>query len=184
MTNVYEICFLVGVGLTLIFALLGSIFDFLGADGIDIDIGGVDLNIPLSPTVYLCFLTVFGGVGMITEISGTPFKKFVNVGIALAVAFLISFSINRFVIRKLKNAQNTSAPDTEELVGLMAVVNEAIPQDGYGEIRYSINGNSYTSPAKSSDKRMIKAGSEVTICWIDEHVYYVSEIETKEIGGN
>ena len=80
------------------------------------------------------------------------------------------------MIRALKKAQNTSAPEEDELIGLAAKVNETILENGFGEITYFIHGNSFVAPAKSVNSIQIKKGCEVSICWIKEHIFYVTPI--------
>lgn len=176
MLLMFQVCFFVGVGLAIVSALLGSVCDFLGVDGLDFDFAGVELSIPLTPTVYIGFVTAFGGVGWILNIANSDIPSVVIMLIAIAAGVIVSGTVYKAVIIPLRKAQNTSSPDSDELIGLLARINETIPEGGYGEITYSIHGNSYTSPAKSVDNKEISIGKDVSICWIKEHVFYVSEI--------
>ena len=74
MTTVFEVCFWVGVSVTVINALLGAFFDIIdfGIDfDLDFDLGGLHLDpgnfLPLSPSLLFMFLTIFGGTGMILQ---------------------------------------------------------------------------------------------------------------------
>ena len=62
------------------------------------------------------------------------------------------------------------------LIGVLAKVQESIPEKGYGEIAYVVNGNSYTAPAKTTDGHPIAKGTEVSICWVEQYVFYVVEV--------
>lgn len=62
MTTVFEVCFWVGVSVTVINALLGAFFDIIdfGIDfDLDFDLGGLHLDpgnfLPLSPPCCSCF---------------------------------------------------------------------------------------------------------------------------------
>ncbi|MBQ5558423.1 MAG: hypothetical protein IIT46_01380 [Lachnospiraceae bacterium] len=174
METIFYICFFVGVGLTLVSMIFGHFLDLFGGDGIDF----FDFNIglPTSPMVYILFVTVFGGSGLVIQQS-TDWNKVWIVVVAFAIAFVISTAFYRGIIVTLKKAQNTSAPNQEELIGVLAKVVETIPDNGYGEIAYVINGNSFKAPAKSSDGSSIEKNTEVSICWVKEYVFYVVKVE-------
>ncbi len=180
MLTVFQVCFFTGLGLIILSFVLGSIMDVTGIDGLDLDfdILGMDLFLPINPTLIMLFSTVFGGVGWLLWLSA-PWHLIFLVLIAAAAGFLTCALVHFLVIKPLKNAQNTSAPKLEDLIGLRANVTETIIAGGFGEIRYVINGNSYSAPAKSTAGDEIKAGSEVAICWIKDHVFYVVPMETK-----
>lgn len=176
MELLFTVCFLVGIGLTLLSVVLGHIFDIVGVDGLDIGNISIDVGLPTSPMVYVLWITVFGGVGMILQ-KIAPFLPNVLVCvIAVAVALIIAAGFYRGILLPLRRAQNTSAPAQEELIGVLAKVQESIPEKGYGEIAYVVNGNSYTAPAKTTDGHGIAKGTEVSICWVEQFVFYVVEV--------
>lgn len=179
--TVFQVCFYVGVGLILLSLIFGSVFEAIGIDGfdIDIDLPGVDFFIPVSPILYILFSVVFGGVGWILIESEHIIPKVLIIIIAIAAGLCASSMLHFLVIKPLKKAQNTSAPTAEELVGLRATVTETIIQNGFGEISYTIHGNSYTSPAKTTTGDSIKRGRDVAICWIEDFVFYVTSIDDK-----
>ena len=77
-------------------------------------------------------------------------KRSIIVVISFLVAAIISIGFFKGIIVPLKKAQNTSAPAQEELIGVLAKVQESIPAKGYGEIAYVVNGNSFIAPAKTT----------------------------------
>lgn len=179
MLLVFQVCFFVGIGLTLLSFVLGNLFEAIGIDGLDLDfdIFGLDFFLPINPTLYILFFTVFGGIGWIL-VDYFPFVAIIVVIIiALFSGIVVSSLVNYLVIKPLKKAQNTSIPDAEELVGVRAIVTESIFTGGFGEISYVVKGNSFTSPAKATNGGEIKAGKDVAICWIEEYVFYVASLE-------
>ncbi|WP_313134575.1 hypothetical protein [Anaerocolumna sp.] len=175
MLTVFQVCFFVGIGLMLLSLIFGNIFEVIGIDGLDLDFDiGLGIFIPISPILLIFFVTVFGGVGWLILYNFPTLSVILIVLFALAAGIAMSTLMNLFVIRPLKKAQNTSTPDLEDLVGLRATVREAILENGFGEISYVINGNSYTSPAKGIHGEAFKAGQEVVICWITDYIFYVS----------
>lgn len=176
MLTVFQVCFFVGIAIILVGFLIGNLTDGLGTDGLNLDFIGFDLMLPLSPLLVFLFLTVFGGTGIILYKQENSLSIVVITIISMVLGSGVSYLINRLVILPLKKAQNTSAPEMEELIGLEAEVTETIQKNGFGEITYVINGNTYKSPAKGSEEEFIKAGSKVAICWIKEHVFYVTKI--------
>lgn len=176
MELLFMVCFLVGIGLTLLSVILGHVFDIVGVDGLDIGNVSIDVGLPTSPMVYVLFSTVFGGVGMILQKIVPSLPSAIVCIIAAAVALVIAMGFYRGILIPLRKAQNTSAPAQEELVGVLAKVQESIPEKGYGEIAYVVNGNSYTAPAKATDGHPIPKGAEVSICWVEQYVFYVVEV--------
>ncbi|QHQ59675.1 hypothetical protein Ana3638_01750 [Anaerocolumna sedimenticola] len=175
----FQVCFFTSIGLIIISFLLGSIFDIIGLDGFDLDfhLFGNTLLIPASPILLEAFFLVFGGIGWILLDINLNFPKFVILLLSCIAGIFVSLSVHKLVLAPLKKAQNTSAPNIEDLVGLKATVTESIYSDGFGEIRYVINGNSFTSPAKSTNGGQIKAGKDVAICWIEDYVFYVASLD-------
>lgn len=177
MTLLFEICFFVGIGLTLVSLIAGQCSDIIGADGLDIGDIGTGFLLPLSPMIYVLFCTVFGGMGLILLKVCPSLSMFLILAIAIITGIIISTGFYQVIIVPLKKAQNTSAPAQEELLGVIAKVQENIPENGYGEIAYVVNGNSYIAPAKTTDGHSITKGCEVTICWIEQYVFYVIELD-------
>jgi len=179
MLTVFQVFFFVGIGLIALSFLLGSLLDIIGFEGLDLDfdVFGIDIYIPINPMLYILFTAVFGGVGWILMKTCPSLINILFIIISVAAGALVSAFVFFTVIKPLKKAQNTSAPDTEELVGLRATVSEKIIAGDFGEISYVINGNSFMAPAKSTNGEEIKAGKDVAICWIKEHVFYVVSME-------
>jgi membrane protein implicated in regulation of membrane protease activity len=165
----FLICFGVGAGYTVIsFFLSGviSVFDF----DTDFDLFGGAVS-PFKPSVIAAFVTVFGGVGLLT----LKFGMFAALSVSAALGMVIAYAMYRFVIIPLNRAQNTSAVEKQALIGCAAKVTEGIPQGKYGKITYYANGNTYSAPAKSEDGGEIARGAEVKIVYIDKNTYYVSK---------
>lgn len=179
MLTVFQVCFIVGVVLIVLSLFFSTFLDAFGMEGLDLDIDflGNSIFIPISPTLFILFLTVFGGIGWILTGYIVFFPVFIEILIAVLSGLFVSIVIHLLVLRPLKKAQNTSTPDAKELVGLNAIVSETIFKDGFGEIRYVINGNSYVSPAKSTTGGEITVGKDVAICWIEDYVFYVANME-------
>lgn len=171
----FQVCFIVGVALTILSFIFGSLFDFLGVDGIDL--GSLDISLPLSPMVYILGMTVFGGLGWILHIIFPNCPSPFVIVISLAAGVVIAGLFYKGIIVPLHKAENTSAANQEELVGLIAKVEERIPENGFGAISYVVNGNTYIAPAKSTDHTPIEKQADVSICWIEEYVFYVSKLD-------
>lgn len=186
MLTFFQVCFFVGIGLIVLSVIFGSFFEAIGIDGLDLDfdVFGVDLYLPVSPVLFILFSTVFGGVGWILIDSSYSLSKLLIIIIAVLSGLLISLMVSLLVIKPLKKAQNTSSPSAEELVGVRATVTETIFEKGFGEISYIINGNSYNSPAKSTNGEEIIKGKDVAICWIENYVFYVTTIEDNNLSSS
>ncbi len=177
MRLLFQTCFWTGVILTVVSFVLGRLFDFLNIDG-DLDIPGEVSFMtvsPLKPIVILTFITVFGGVGIMSMEK----RDFISsLLIALAAAFILSYVVYRFIVVPLYRAQNTSSVSQSELIGHEASAALEMEGENFGKILYSVNGNIYTGPARSIDGVRIKRGEKVVIERIENNIFWVgSHIE-------
>lgn len=170
MLTIFQVCFFSGTGLIVISLVFGNLLEFAGIEGLD-------LELPISPTLFVLFTTIFGGVGWLLTEHFIYIPMSLTILAAVVTGIFICYLMNHLVILPLRKAQNTSTPELDELIGVKAIVTETIGPNGFGEISYVVNGNSYTSPAKATNNNEIKSGKEVAICWIEEHVFYVIGID-------
>jgi membrane protein implicated in regulation of membrane protease activity len=193
MLKLFQVCFYTGVLYTVISFLLGHLLDFAGA-GIDVDVDvdvdisidtdtGIDLDgdipgvavSPLKPVTIAAFITVFGGTGMI--LLKNNYSALVALAAAAALGLSVSYMLYRFLIVPLSRAQNTSAVSQAELVGGLAYTSLAMKDKEYGKIKYTVEGNTYSAPAKSIDGRAIAKGVPVVIIDIKKNTFYVKEVK-------
>lgn len=179
MYQFFLVCFLVGVIFTVISFLIGHLFEVFGIDGLDFDLHllGLEFFLPLSPMLVMLFMTIFGGMGLILMKLTQHIPIILIIFLSFVIAFLASFIVYKCIIKPLRKAQNTSAAEADELIGIRATVSGKIPKNGFGEITYQIRGNSYVAPAKATSEVEIVAGSHVVICWIKDYVFYVANID-------
>ena len=170
MNVVFWICFGVGAGYTVISFILGEVFNIFDFDT-DLDAGG-SIS-PIKPSVVAAFITVFGGSGLIFLRTNIPIYTLLPLAALLGLG--VAFVMYRFVIIPLSKAQNTSSPEIQSLIGHAAKVTEKIFQGGFGQIAYAINGNTFNSPAKSSEGNEIARGTDVEIMYIENNTYFVKE---------
>lgn len=169
MEKVYYVSFIIGIVYSVLSVILGGILDIFNI-GSDIDLG---FEFPfaslLKPAVVISFLTVFGGIGLIGTNKGWKYTIFLAIILGLAVAI----TIWRGILVNLAKAQNTSSVKREELIGVEAVVIETILEEGVGAISYVVNGNKYSSPARSIDGSKINRGEKVIITNIKASTFFV-----------
>jgi hypothetical protein len=130
---------------------------------------------PLKPIVITTFVTVFGGVGMICTINGL--SQVAAAVIALASGAAAAFLLYHIIIVPIYRAQNTSAISQKELRGALAKVTLAIKGSQFGKISYTVNGNTYSAPARSIDSEDIESGIPVVIINIEKNAFYVKRIK-------
>jgi len=153
--------------------VMGQLFDFLDFDG-DIDLDGDIFGLPVSPLkpiIIMSFITTFGGIGIIALNKGLG--SITSLVIALSSGLLVAILLYNFVVVPLYKSQNTSAISKEELIGYNAKTKVSIIGNNFGSITYTINGNTYSAPAKSIDGMDIYVGEEVRIVSIEKNTFYV-----------
>lgn len=201
--NIFELCFLVGAIFTVVSFLLGHLlhfghhgdggfdtpghasidghhvgggFDASGHAHIDADHQGGPIISPFKPVVIMAFLTVFGGMGVIS-LKYLGLAAIFALIAALFTGLLAGFLMYRFVIVPLYMAQNTSAVSQRELIGIPATVTLDIKKGCFGRITYLVNNNTYTAPAISGDSEEILRGERVVILNIQKNVFRVTKLQ-------
>ena len=190
MLTFYFICVLVG----LMFAVLSFIFsggfeanvdvsaDF-GADaggdfGHDVsggDVGVGDVHFPLlSPVVLACFVTAFGGGGII-GLKVFPFMPILSLLIATGAGLLVGLLVGFIVMKIFKAVQVNAITTAKNIIGSIADVTEAIGAAGVGQISFSGKQGRISGPARSEENKDIGRHAMVTITRAVGGLYYVRE---------
>jgi len=191
MLTFYFICLLVG----LVFAVLSFIFSGAfeadvdaGADvgvdgGVDMhagdisggDVGVGEIHFPLfSPIVIACFITAFGGGGII-GLKLFPFMVILSVPVALGSGVVVGLLVGMIVKKLYATLQTNAVTRARGLVGTLAEVSEGIPAAGVGEITFTGEGSRLSGPARSEENKDIKRHAMVTITRVVGGLYYVRE---------
>ncbi len=126
-----------------------------------------------SPLVLACFITAFGGLGIV--FSGIPATESVwlsaplSVAGALCLAFVALWLFNIVFSR----SQSSSESRVATLIGQTATIITPIPVNGTGEIAYVQGGTRYSAPARSESGAAISQGQAVKISRIVGTQFYV-----------
>ncbi|KAB3530270.1 NfeD family protein [Alkaliphilus serpentinus] len=191
MEEIFDICFKTGVLFTVVSFVLGQLFggdSELGIDtdldvdvDIDIDsdvsIGGADKALgtvtPLKPAIIATFITVFGGVGLMSLSRG--YNDFTASTLGAALGFIVAGAMYKFIIIPLHKRQSL-AHSNKDLIGHEAKIILPIRGGEMGRIRYVVQHNRYTAPAKSIDYMSdLEDGDLVVIKKIEGHIFYVEK---------
>jgi membrane protein implicated in regulation of membrane protease activity len=187
MNTLYLVCFLVGLGLSVVSFVSGldriTVFDHIF--GHSHHAGGhhharvgvkVAKNIPVthvSPfnmAAMTAFLVWFGGAGVvIQQVTGWP-AHFVAGG-AMGAGVIGGSVVNRF-LRVLMSGERPleSAP----LIGTIGTVTSRIRSEGTGEIAFSSDGTRRSLAARSDTGVEIERSTEVVIIRYEKGIAYVS----------
>jgi len=172
----YLVLFGVGAGFIVISLIVGEMAD---AEGQFFSF--------FKPTLLAVFMVVMGGVGLLITHGFAEHSFFEWNGIvfftSVVSALLVSGLINRLVLIPMRRAQNTSAFNIQDTIGVCAKVISPIPQGGYGKISYNISGSTVTSPAKSDDGNPINTGENVDIIYVENNTYFVRKQAEGQING-
>lgn len=183
MTFFYTICLVVGLLFTLVSAIAGHLFG--GHEG-DIGTGGHaeagfdDSGIPgisfFSPLVLACFVTAFGGLGILFSSIGSTESVWLSAPLSVAGALCVSTFVLWLFNLVFSRAQSSSESKVASLSGQTAILVSPIPQDGMGEIAYVQAGTRYTAPARSEDRAPIAQGETVRITRVVGTQFYVEPV--------
>lgn len=135
----------IGVALLLVALLVGDILDgALGFDGID-SLQGLDSDL-LSTAGVAGLLGGFGFGGAIgLALTGS---MLVAILVGLMLGFLLGWGAGKLT-HLLRSQGADVAPSTSSLIGVEAQVITAVPEEGYGQVRVSHRGHTYTLNAKA-----------------------------------
>lgn len=181
MATFFLVCFLVGLLLTLVSALLGAVEGGLGdidlADGTDVAYGKAVTVSPVNFQTVVAFLMCFGGTGYLIQHTSTSLLLIVPGALAagLAGGWLI-WSFFRLLLRG-----ETSMPvGRDKLVGVKGRLSMPIREDGTGEMIYSLNGVRQVCAARSASGVALQKGEEVVVLRHERGIAYVHPIHESE----
>lgn len=174
MLLLFQVCFIVGISLLLLSVLLGGLDLNIETDvDADIDLNPTTASVYmfLKPVIIFAVLAAFGAVGWILSLQDRPLWLILL--ISLILAFLVATFLSRFVLLPMYKAQHTSIFNKDKLSGIEAEVILDISHEKIGSIKYIVEGNSFTAPAKTINEREIKRGETVIIIRNEKNVFYV-----------
>jgi membrane protein implicated in regulation of membrane protease activity len=176
----YLICFLVGVGISFLSWLAGSVHFHLphlhvhfGGRGHTPHAGGHGhgpevINIG----TIAAFLAWFGGTGYVL-------RQYYLVGflLALSAALLSGFAgaalLFWFLAKFLVRDDEVLDPADYDMIGVLGRVSSTIRPSGTGEMTYSQMGTRRAAPARSEGGSEISKGSEVVVTRYERGIAYV-----------
>lgn len=183
----YLICFLVGLLLSLIGALTGSLhahFDIphlhLDHDGLhfgddhgaDAGDGGGHGPSYINFGTIVTFLAWFGGSGyLLSTFSRLGFA--LRMGAAIACGLAGSAVVFYFLLKLTGGRKEALDPADYEMVGVLGKVNSPIRKGGTGEIVYSQEGYRRCAGARSETGAAIPKGTEVIVTRYEKGIAYV-----------
>jgi membrane protein implicated in regulation of membrane protease activity len=180
----YTVCLIVGLLFTVVSAALGHFFG--GHDGGDVGTGGHaeagfdDSGIPgisfFSPLVLACFITAFGGLGIIFSGIKPTESVWLSAPLSVGGAFVIALFVLWLFNLVFTRTQSSSESHVATLVGQSATLITPIPENGVGEIAYVQGGTRYTAPARSEHRGAIPQGQTVRINRVVGTQFYVESV--------
>jgi membrane protein implicated in regulation of membrane protease activity len=180
----YTVCLVVGLMFTLISAVAGHFFG--GHDAHQLGTGGHaeagfdDSGVPgisfFSPLVVACFVTAFGGLGIVfSDIKATE-SVWLSAPLSAAGAFCIALFVLWLFNLVFSRSQSSSESRVATLVGQSCSLITPIPENGVGEIAYVQGGTRYTAPARSENRLAIPQGQTVRIVRVVGTQLYVEPV--------
>jgi membrane protein implicated in regulation of membrane protease activity len=180
MITLYLICFLVGLGLSIVSFVSGldrvNVFDHIfghvhhGAGGHHHHHIGKRTLSPFNAASITAFLAWFGGAGMVLH-QLTAWPEAGIVAGSFSSGFAGGSLVNRFLGLILTRERPLQATT---LIGTIGRVTSPIREGGTGEIVFVINGTRKVSAARADSGAGIDKGTEVIIVRMEKGIAYVS----------
>lgn len=159
----YTLCLGVGLGYSLLSALLGWLFDHAGDVHVDagghLDAGHIS---PISGTTIATFVTGFGAGGTLAHhvLDWTVIPGMLLATVSGLVLAGAAFAVLEFIFSR---TQAGSEYSTHDVVGCEAEVITSIQEGGIGEIAYVVKGQRERLSARTDDGAAIAKGALVVI---------------------
>lgn len=187
MTTVFAVCFLVGLGLSVVSFVSGldriNVFDHIFGHGhhigahhhgrIAVKHGSHHSGARVSPfnmAALTAFLSWFGGTGVVLQ-QTTAWSAAVLTGAAAAAGLIGGSVVNRF-LRALMRSEKPLAPTS--IIGLIAKVTSPIRAAGTGEIVFTMNGTRHVAAARAENGSAVERGEEVVVVRHEKGIAYVA----------
>lgn len=123
-----------------------------------------------------------GAFAFAAGLAGHLLTRYTALGIAAVAGIAAGLGALAFLLQALliarwaiPGARNDQVDERYLLQGTIGTVTKSIPADdsGIGEIRYSLEGNSYSLPARNFESGAIAAGTDIVIERIEHGIAYV-----------
>ena len=178
-TDFYLVCFLVGLGLSALALLAGSVHLHLPHlhihHGIHVGRGGVMRGSELpwfNFGTIAAFLAWFGGTGYLLEhYYGVWFVA--ALGVAILSGIGAASVVFWFLAKVLMAREAALDPADYDMVGVLGRLSLPIRAGGTGELVYSQEGTRRVSGARSEDGVPIPKGAEVMVTRYEKGIAYV-----------
>jgi membrane protein implicated in regulation of membrane protease activity len=180
--NVYLVCFLVGLVLSVLSALAGTLhlphvhLPHVGAAGHGAPLGRGHAHggklAAINIGTVTAFLTWFGGAGyLMTRFYGRWWwvGLLVSVGVGMAGAAVVLW----FVAAVLVSDEENLNPADYQMVGVLGRITSPIRAGGIGELVFSQQGTRRAAGARSEDGTPIPKGAEVIVTRYEKGIAYV-----------
>ena len=181
---VYLICFFVGLGFAIISGLLSGVFS--GGGDVDVDAGGIDgfdggdggLHFsPLSPVTLAMFIASFGGAGIIFH-DVLKWPVYAHLPLAAISGVVMAGLVFYLFYKVFSITQGSSHAKARDIVGMEVEISLAIPNNGLGEVTYTMSGSRYTAPARTVDGKELPAHIQVRVARLVGSTCVVEKINT------
>jgi membrane protein implicated in regulation of membrane protease activity len=182
---IYIICLGVGLLFTLVSAIFGHLLGgghegHVDGSGGHAEAGADTSDMPgisaFSPTVIACFITAFGGLGIIFHNVPATRSPWLSAPLAVLGALLIAYCVLWALRQLFKRTQSSSESKISEAIGMVAHVITPIPEHGVGEIAYVQGGSRYTAPAREESGIPVSNGRAVKVIRVIGSQFYVIAI--------
>ena len=180
---IYLVCLVVGLVFTLLTFLFGHFFGgghegHVDGSGGHAEAGADTSDMPgvsaFSPTVITCFITAFGGFGLVFHQIPATKSPFLSAPLAVLSALGTAGTMLWLLRQLFERTQSSSESTVADLIGFEATIITPIPVDGVGEIAYVQGGSRYTAPAREEKGRAVASGKAVKIVRIIGSQFYVA----------
>jgi hypothetical protein len=176
-TDLYLVCFLVGLGLSVVALLAGSVhlhLPHLHVHGVDIPHDGAHIgDLPwFNFGTIAGFLAWFGGTGyLLQHVYGVWFVA--AFGVAMVSGLGGASVVFWFVAKVLMGREAPLNPADYDMVGVLGHLSIPIRQGGTGELIYSQEGVRRVAGARSEDGAAIPKNAEVLVTRYERGIAYV-----------
>jgi membrane protein implicated in regulation of membrane protease activity len=199
MLTIYLVCFLFGLGMTLLAFLSGAAhadllpklhlhdFHFHGHATPHLHVPHVDTHVDAGRggaslthvsffnfAALMAFLTWFGGCGYLLSRFATV-SSIVALTLSILGGVIGASAINFFLVKVLIGRERSLEP--AQMIGTIGVLTIPLREQGTSEIVYSQHGTRRSAAARTDDGAPLSKGAEVVITRYENGIAYVRPVE-------
>lgn len=133
----------------------------------------IEKCIPENIYSLTAFVTLFGVLGLLIDMTGLPF--YIAIPIDITLCMTVNLFCSHIILPHLKNFHYGKLPDLDMLTGITAICVDDIDGEGYGQVKFRYSGRVFIKDCISANHTDLKKGEKVDIVTGEDDLLFVQK---------